>query len=197
MNAVARKVTALLGTALTAAAVLVALSGTAANASDATPDNGTIQTGSAENLSSDQLALLESDQLKRISIDPATGNVTAVQPMTSAELRAEISAATAKPGGIQPFSVGTNCSLNATPCWYGVAPAVNYSFSSGITDGTWTNRKNFWTGTNFFAKLCWLDPFGGAFPATICMPERNGPNAWIELGYAVTGKKADVSITRG
>lgn len=141
-----------------------------------------------------QLALLESNRLKRVSIDPATGDVTAVQTMISAELQSEFS--TAKSGAVQTFSVGTNCSLNATPCWYGVPPAVSYSFSSGVTSGTWSNRKNFWTGTNFFAKLCWLDAFGGPFPATTCMPERNGTNAWIELGYAVTGTKVDVGITR-
>ena len=75
MNARTRKAMAALGTALTTAVVLVALGGTAANASDqppSTPDTSTTDTGSTANLSSDQVELLESGQLKRVSIDPAT-----------------------------------------------------------------------------------------------------------------------------
>lgn len=114
MNALTRKATAALGTALTAASVLVALGGTAANAADVTPNNsGTIETGSSENLPPDQLALLESDQLKRVSIDPATGDITAVHPMTSAELQSEISAA--KSGAIQTFSLAIERTSGRAP----------------------------------------------------------------------------------
>lgn len=77
-------------------------------------------------------------------------------------------------------------------CWHKRPPLLSIGFSRGVTDGTWNEVKNFYTGS-YYAKLCWI-PRGES--TTFCMPERNGTNATISLGDYVTGKKVDLATTR-
>lgn len=139
--------------------------------------------------------LYYSDDLKVISIDPSTGAVTSVEAITAEESSARIAdqaAATQLLGGqlgFSPFAVSTGC-LSGAPCWYGQAPTLTYQYTLGTTSGTWSYRKDFYTG-NYYAKLCWLVGL-----TTFCMPERNGKNAWIEFGSVVVGKQVNLSTTR-
>ncbi|QEW00616.1 hypothetical protein F6J84_11260 [Microbacterium caowuchunii] len=175
-----------------ALALVSALPAHATADDSSTLDDPTVEIGSVEQLSTSEMALLESDDLKRVTVDAFTGDITAVQPMSAQELSAERSSQS-----VGTFGVSTGCSGTTVACWHSQAPAVLYSFTTGVTNGTWGNRTDFWTG-NYYAKLCWLDPLpANPFnPATVCMPIRNGKNAWISLGWVVTGKKADVSTTR-
>lgn len=170
------------------AAIAIAALLIAPNLMGAASSETNVQIGDTEQLSHSERQLLASDDLKRVVIDPASGDVTAVERMTQAELNSEMFGT-----GIRPFAATANgCTTTARPCWHGRPPAINYSFTVGTTNGTWDNRQNFWTA-NYYAKMCWRNsaPFG-----VFCMPERNGKNAWIELGYAVTGTQVNVSTTR-
>lgn len=157
-------------------------------------EDATTFTGDTDQLTSVERELLNSDEIKRVTVDPSTGDITAVEPMSAAELDAELT----PDGQVQPFTAyPSGCTPSTRACWKGAIPSIDYGFSTGTTTGTWGGRANFWTG-NYYAKLCWLDPYSpNPFnPSTFCMPERNGKNAWIELGYTVTGKQVNVSTTR-
>ena len=153
-----------------------------------------------EGLSPEEVALYESDDLKMIRIDASTGAVESVEPLTRAQLDQELRDSDALSTGSATQNsaargVATGCN-STSPCWYGVGPVYDYSFTLGTTDGTWGNRGNFFTGP-YYAKLCWLDPY--AFPAgsvTYCMPERNGANAVINLGGSYTGKRVNLATQR-
>lgn len=188
---------------LIASAIAGVLAIAAAAPSHAVDDGGVEATAddSGDLLPSEE-TLLYSDDLKRITVDPATGSVVAVEPMTEAELEYEFrgeSAAEDGPFTVEPFVAypGMCTPTTIRPCWHGAVPTVNIGFSYGITYGTWGSRTNFWTA-HYYAKLCWVDPFppNPFNPGTICMPERYGTNAWIELGMTVTGKTVDVHTSR-
>ncbi len=152
-----------------------------------------------EGLSEEEVALYESDSPKLIRIDASSGLVEAVEPMTTKQLDQalrEANSLSTGPAGASARSVATGCT-STSPCWYGVGPVYDYSFTLGTTSGTWGNRGDFFTG-NYYAKLCWLDPLvrPPLLPVTYCMPERNGKNAIISLGTTVTGKQVNLSTTR-
>jgi hypothetical protein len=154
--------------------------------------------GDTDALSEEQKRLYYSDQPKVININTTSGDVVSVDPLSKTELRDLIEAHQAPTqratteGTVSPMSWTTGCAAGAA-CWYGIGPALTYQYTLGTTTGTWTNRQNFYTG-NYYAKLCWMDPL--QILTTYCMPERNGKNAWITLGSAVTGKSVNVSTTR-
>ncbi|WP_292714475.1 hypothetical protein [Microbacterium sp. 13-71-7] len=158
-----------------AALAIVAMLGAPAFASDAP----TI--GDLDQLSTIELEVLRSDAPKKIQVDPNSGDITSVQSLTDSEMSGLLRAAG---GGI------SSRTLTSVGTWYGRPPALNYDFNLGVTSGTWPNRGNFYTGP-YYAKLCWNNGLG-----TFCMPERNGANAWIELGSSVTGRSVDLSTTR-
>ncbi|CAN7441655.1 hypothetical protein LJR045_002896 [Microbacterium sp. LjRoot45] len=151
-------------------------------------------------LSRAEINLYKSDAMKRIVIDASDGSVESVEPLTTSQLRklqsrAEGLAVGPRSQGVSPLAVSAGCS-STTPCWYGVGPVYNYSFTVGTTNGTWGNRGDFYTG-NYFAKLCWIDPMSlPTRPITYCMPERNGKKAWISLGQSVTGTRVNLSTSR-
>lgn len=178
--------------ALIAACLLwssVAVVGTSvAHASDESDSDASAIRGTTSLLSENEVQLFESDAPKRVVVDPSTGDVTAVEPLTASEVTALVQP---KMGA---FSATAGCSSLSKPCWHSQAPAQVYSFSTGTTNGTWGHRKNFWTG-DYYAKLCWLDPLVTPAPS-VCMPLRNGKNAWIEIGFVVVGKQVNVSTTR-
>lgn len=171
----------------------VAIVGTGvAHADDETAATAGELQGTTSPLDEGEIQLLESNAPKRVVVDPRTGDVTAVEPLTASEVTALV----------QPkmgtFSATAGCSSVTKPCWHSQAPAQVYSFTTGTTNGTWGHRKNFWTG-DYYAKLCWLDPLWSdpLRPApSVCMPLRNGKNAWIEIGFVVVGKQVNVSTTR-
>ncbi|MGK3949516.1 hypothetical protein [Microbacterium sp. K2] len=148
-------------------------------------------TGDTDQLSPSELDVLGSDEPKFITVDPYSGDVTAVEEVSQAELEAALEASQPR-NKVTPFSWSTGCA-SGKPCWHDNPPGnINYQFSSGITNGTWDTVRNFYTG-NYYAKLCWI-PWNSS--ETFCMPERNGKNALIQIGMQVTGKKVDLSSTR-
>ncbi|WP_029146069.1 hypothetical protein [Microbacterium luticocti] len=168
------------------------------NSSGATSSTETV--GDANALSPSEKKLFYSNDRKQIEVDATSGDIVSVTPLTQEQLQSLIdanqptSAFTETRLGAAPLGVSTGCPLTWFGCWYGKSSAyVNYQFTNGVTSGTWTSRQNFYTGT-YYAKLCWLDPANTK--KTFCMAERNGTNAWITLGQAVTGKKVDLSPTR-
>ncbi|MFJ2543058.1 hypothetical protein [Microbacterium sp. NPDC087589] len=150
--------------------------------------------GDVDQLSQEELDLLGSDEFKRVIVDPVSGDITAVEPLTEEQLESELVAGA---GPQARTAYPSACSPISRPCWRGAVPNIDIGFSTGTTTGTWSGRANFWTG-NYYAKLCWLDPFSANpfNPSTVCMPERNGNKAWIEIGYTVVGKSVNVSSTR-
>ncbi|WP_243502710.1 hypothetical protein [Microbacterium sp. VKM Ac-2923] len=176
---------------------------TSASASSTGEAPGEVVIGSLESLTADESALLESDKLKRVTVDPSSGDVTSVEPLTRAQLNGEVdvalrSSGQAKAGsGVSPLSATWNMcsSAGSATCWYGAAPTLNLQFSYGATNGTWGSRTKLWTG-NYYVKACWVDPQPSGIAKTVCMPLRNGKNAWIEWGSVLTGKSMDVSNTR-
>jgi hypothetical protein len=193
--------------AMTAALALVSVgffgaTSAVAESTDEMPEDAIV--GSVDQLTVDEAALLESDKLKRVKVDPFTGDITSVEPISRAQLNKEAAAESRASGqggedsGISTLSATWNlCSSAGTAtCWYGRPPTLNVQFSSGKTTGTWGSRTKLWTG-NYYAKACWLDPQPtSVIPETVCMPLRNGKNAWIEWGFVLTGKSMDVSTTR-
>lgn len=179
------------------------LGATSASAASTTGTPGEVVTGSVESLTAHESALLESDQLKRVTVDPSSGDVTSVEPLSRAELNREVDAAVRSSGqaksgsGVSPFSATYNrcSSAGSATCWYGAAPTLNLQFSYGATNGTWGSRTKLWSG-NYYVKACWVDPQPTGIAKTVCMPLRNGKNAWIEWGSVLTGKSMDVSNTR-
>jgi hypothetical protein len=190
-----RKLTLALGFSL---ALVGMLGGTMSQAAAEDLSSGEAAiTGDTDQLTPTEQNLLVSDALKRISVNPTTGDITAVEPMTPEELAQEMGTAPSAPGAVQPFVAypGLCEPTTVRPCWHGAAGAQPIGFSNGITDGTWTSRRNFWTAS-YYAKLCWMDLSIPKAPRLVCMPERNGTNAWIQFGAVVTGKKVDVHYTR-
>ena len=159
----------------------------------AAPDNtqlggpGTQESG----LDAEDMALLASDFPKRITVDPQTGDVSAVEPLDHEEF-AIYEGAQNEPESVGPFTAYPNACLQGRPCWHGNPPAISIRFSLGVTTGKWNYVRNFYTGS-YYAKLCWIEP--GA-TKQVCMTERNGANALIEIGFPVTGTKVDLKTTR-
>lgn len=159
--------------------------------------------GDIDSLNHQEQALYYSDKPKSIQLDASSGDVISVVELTDAQLKSLIQTEQAKgradalSSGISPMSVSlTGCPSTSLGCWYGVGPVHHYQYTLGTTSGTWGNRQNFYTGA-YYAKLCWLDTQSNPFnPPTYCMPERNGKNAMISLGMAVTGKQVNLSTTR-
>lgn len=202
MNLTSRRHPAGISVAVGAAIAVAAFIGSAAPAFATQDDDQVVITAvdGLEGLSPQEVALYESDDLKLIRIDASTGAVESVEPLTPAQLDQELRSSDALSTGSttqNPTARGVSTGCNSvSPCWYGVGPVYDYSFTLGTTNGTWGNRGNFFTGP-YYVKLCWLDPY--AFPAgsvTYCMPERNGANAVLNLGGSYTGKRVDLATQR-
>jgi len=187
------------GAVVGAAMLVAAFVGSTSPALAAPEDPSATAISGLERLSTEEIALYESDDLKLIRIDASSGAVESVEPLTPGQLDETLHDADASstvPTGLSGSArLGTGCS-SGSPCWYGLGPVYDYSFTLGTTSGTWGNRGKFFTG-DYYAKLCWLDPY--AFPVgsvTYCMPERNGTNAVIDIGTTVTGKQVNLSTVR-
>ncbi|WP_292790096.1 MULTISPECIES: hypothetical protein [unclassified Microbacterium] len=184
---------------VSASVIMVATGGTAAHSatsySEETPPP--VEVGSLSQLTNAEADLLASDDLKRVSVDPYTGDVTSVVPMSEAELNEEVFGSLPPQGSTSTRAASPNCTSTSQPCWHAATPSINYRFTLGTTKGTWGARKDFWTG-NYYAKLCWIDPLptNPFNPGTVCMPLRNGTKAWIQIGFTVTGKQVNVSSIR-
>ncbi|MGV2982060.1 hypothetical protein ACNPNP_00020 [Microbacterium sp. AGC85] len=149
--------------------------------------------GDVNQLRQEELGLLVLDDVKRVIVDSESADIITVEPLTEEQLEREL---TATAGALARTAYPSACSPISHRCWRGTVPNTDIGFSTGTTNGTWSGRGNFWTG-NYYAKLCWVDPFSANpfNPATVCMPERNGSKAWIEIGYTVVGKQVNVSST--
>ena len=119
-------------------------------------------------LSSDEIALLESDDPVTITIDPATGAFESVE---------------LTPVLIQPNSVYSICNTGHA-CWHGwLSPHIWYGFDGSGATGTWPNRGSFYT-SGYYARPCWL--YSGS---TVCAEAYSPKYSTITWGQELTGKR--------
>ena len=119
-------------------------------------------------LSSDESALLESDDPVTITIDPATGAFESVE---------------LTPVLIQPNSVYSICNTGHA-CWHGwLSPHIWYGFDGSGATGTWPNRGSFYT-SGYYARPCWL--YSGS---TVCAEAYSPKYSTITWGQELTGKR--------
>lgn len=122
------------------------------------------------NLTSEELALFDSDAPKVVVMNASTGVVTSVEPAAPEE-RAQI------------MGVSNGCS-STQPCWQAyTTPYANFGFSGSGASGTWTNRGNFYT-KNRTAKLTWNNGVTGPW-----LP-KNSVGQFSS--YPVTGKRVQL-----